>query len=341
VGKFLLHAPNVHLGGGLSLLQAILDVEPIPFDLAQLDARVQSELRMPAGMRVNFVNRSLPSRLRAEWQLRRECAEESLVLCFNNLPPLFGVDGKAIVFVQNRLLVEPSMPKDYPAFARLRIALERLWLRGCSDKAARYFVQSQSMAVLLRSCIGPGRPISVMPFAGSQPDSLVDAPRTGRRFDFIYAASGDPHKNHGTLLNAWRILKQTGLRPSLCLTIDPTRYPDLALAIHDAVCEYELDITNLGWLSASSLAEIYARSDALIYPSLTESFGLPLLEAEQARLAILAPERDYVRDVAKPVQTFDPNSSLSIARAVRRHLKFPEEGVALSDASNFLAEIQS
>lgn len=341
MGKFLLHAPNVHFGGGLSLLQAILDVDPTPFALAQLDARAQSELRIPTGMTATFVNRSLPRRLSAEWQLRRECAKGDVVLCFNSVPPLFGVHGKAIVFVQNRLLVEPSLPKGYPAFVRLRIALERLWLRGRSDKAARYVVQSQSMAILLRAFIGPDQPISVMPFAERPLHAPVDVPHEGRRFDFVYAASGDPHKNHGALLGAWRLLKQSGLRPSLCLTIDPTRYTDLASAIDDAVSEYELDITNLGWLSASALAGIYSRSDALIYPSLMESFGLPLLEAARAQLAILAPERDYVRDVTNPAQTFDPNSSLSIARAVRRHLKLPEEGAALCDASNFLAEMQS
>ena len=66
------------------------------------------------------------------------------------------------------------------------------------------------------------------------------------------------------------------------------------------------------------------RSKALIFPSLAESFGLPLVEAQEFNKPILASELDFVRDVCSPVDTFDPKSSLSIARAVKRFLGYTD-----------------
>jgi glycosyltransferase involved in cell wall biosynthesis len=70
-----------------------------------------------------------------------------------------------------------------------------------------------------------------------------------------------------------------------------------------------------------------------------ESFGLPLIEARQAGLPILASELDYVRDVVDPEQTFDPDSPMSIARAVKRFLGVEVTPIPLLSASQFLESV--
>ena len=95
----------------------------------------------------------------------------------------------------------------------------------------------------------------------------------------------------------------------------------------------------LGTLSASQLEKTYQGSKALIFPSVFESFGLPLVEAQAFGLPILAAERDYVRDVITPVESFDPESAVSIARAVMRHLSLPQKPTILMSASEFLKEV--
>jgi glycosyltransferase involved in cell wall biosynthesis len=100
--------------------------------------------------------------------------------------------------------------------------------------------------------------------------------------------------------------------------------------------EYGLKIWNEGALSHSEVLSLYNSIDALIYPSTFESFGLPLIEARQAGLRVLAPEMDYVRDVLDPEQTFDPQSPVSIARAVKRFLGVAEYPLPLIDAREFI-----
>jgi len=67
-----------------------------------------------------------------------------------------------------------------------------------------------------------------------------------------------------------------------------------------------------------------------------DRLGIPLIEARDAGLAIIASELDYVRDIVDPEVTFDPASPLSIARAVKRFLGEKEETLHLLSAKGFL-----
>ena len=70
-----------------------------------------------------------------------------------------------------------------------------------------------------------------------------------------------------------------------------------------------------------------------------QRWGVALIEARQAGLPVLASELDYVRDVLDPEQTFDPESAVSIARAVKRFLGLQEEPLPLQDAARFIEHL--
>jgi glycosyltransferase involved in cell wall biosynthesis len=76
-----------------------------------------------------------------------------------------------------------------------------------------------------------------------------------------------------------------------------------------------------------------------VFPSVSESFGLPLIEARQVGLPIVASELDFVRDVCEPEHSFDPYSSVSIARAIRRFLGQNETPVEPVGAEAFLSAV--
>ena len=55
--------------------------------------------------------------------------------------------------------------------------------------------------------------------------------------------------------------------------------------------------------------------------------------------AIIAPELDYVRDLVNPAETFDPNSGLSISRAVKRFLSLGEGRQKIYSPADLLVKI--
>ncbi|MDH5632656.1 MAG: glycosyltransferase [Gammaproteobacteria bacterium] len=333
----LIHAPNVHVGGGLRLLRDLLAALPEDCRFLQLDERVRGRVGIPAHITVSWVAPSILARLAAEGRLRAEVEPGDTVLCFHGMPPLTRLPGTIVVFVQNRILLGRGSLAGFSAFVRFRLTVERLWCRWFRGNVDRYVVQTPSMARDLQGWHGGQVAIKVAPFIGdiSKPSATA---KTGP--DYIYIASAEPHKNHVRLIDAWVLLAQQGLFPSLLLTVDESK-TQLIEQIESARTEYKANIINCGSLSHDEVLQLYASAGALVYPSLSESFGLPLVEAQAFDLPIIASELDYVRDVAEPVQSFDPCSPVSIARAVRRHMAVAGQPLVIHTAAAFFREVRT
>lgn len=337
--RLFIHAPNVHQGGGAVLLTELLCSAPQGVSvIAVLDERMDLPEDLSAGVLVQRVRPTLARRLTAEIRLAKDVQADDYVLCFGNLPPLFRLRGRVSVFLQNRYLVEPCQSLAVlPLRLQLRLIMERTWLISRRANATRYFVQTASMQQLVKARLGVGAECFAFVQENVRQASSPACVSAAPCFDFIYVASGEAHKNHLVLLDAWKILAEDGLFPSLALTLSFDATPDLVLHIERESALQSLCIHNLGLLPHDRVIELYREVRALIYPSDFESFGLPLIEARQAGLPVLAPELDYVRDVVDPEESFDPRSPVSIARAVRRFLLGRRSSPVLKGARQFLA----
>lgn len=338
----IIHAPNVHQGGGRVLLTSMLTIiDPTIKASAILDVRFPLPEQ---DMRLGYTERIKPTllgRLWAEWRLYKLAQPVDIVLCFGNLPPLLKVRGRVVVFVQNRYQIERRGLIGFPAKVRIRIWFEQLWFRWGIRWTQEVVVQTPSMARLVEKNFGLR--VRVLPFvedpSGYQRQSRVTNAGTPKSGGFIYVATAEPHKGHKALVEAWRLLAQDRVRPILRLTIDKQSAPELAYWIETRKTAYQLNIEMIGEVTPDKLKELYRQSSALVYPSTFESFGLPLIEARQEGLAILAGELDYVRDLVDPEETFDPGSPVSIARAVKRFLRVNEASLNVLDAKTYLAKI--
>lgn len=311
--SLIIHAPNIHRGGGRTLLVPLLSALD-QHAILILDKRLDSLPNLSLSNQVFRVAPQLFARINAEFRLRALVRPMDRVLCFGNLPPLLPNSGRNFVYLQNRYLCSPCSLAGLTLPVRMRIRFERIWLRTCLRDAI-LLVQTETMRREVAMHLG--RDAKVLPFLPKmRQDFDLLTPQKGN--DYLYVASGESHKNHCRLIEAWVLLANLGFRPSLCLTLDPRRDVKLWEWIQDMTAKHELHVVNQS-LSSDQMPKLYSQCSALIYPSLFESFGLPLLEAQSFGLPILAAERDYVRDVAVPLFSFDPESPLSIARAVMRH----------------------
>lgn len=342
--RFFFHAPNVHQGGGKSLLLALLSAIPDNIAIScQLDKRLSLPVNFQPNLHTRFVPPTLLHRFFAEWWLAKNAKAHDIVLCFGNLPPLFKTSAHVIVFVQNRYLIDDVVLTGFSYKTKLRLTLERLWLRFRLKNASEFVVQTPSMKNLLEVRTKGIATIRVLPFMANRDNYIREqAARemsVGKTADFLYVASGEPHKNHRQLIEAWCLLAQEKHFPLLKLTLDKNSFPELCAWIERKIAQYQLNVENFGSLQQTQVKQLYTSSGALIYPSTFESFGLPLIEASQAGLPILASELDFVRDVLDPVQTFNPESAVSIAKAVKRFLGIKELPLPLLDAGGFITKI--
>lgn len=334
-----IHAPNVHQGGGKTLLLGLINKLRGPAVL-HLDARLSPLPSLASNIDVASVWPSVWGRFGIEWRLKQKVRRGDQVLCFGNLPPVFPVSGQVCVFLQNAYLVRPRLQTGLHWKLRARVWVERLWLRAFLRESI-VIVQTETMARLAKSALGVR--CEVLPFL--PPNLPFRAARHGgssadkQAFDFLYVASGEPHKNHATLFEAWRLLAGSGDYPTLCVTLQKNQYPELQADLARTL-EVGARVFNRFAENSDDLADLYGQARRLIYPSLFESFGLPLIEAQQVGLGLVTAELDYVRDVVEPEQTFDPSSAVSIARAVRRSMGQTSTAPAPISVEAFLNRIQ-
>jgi glycosyltransferase involved in cell wall biosynthesis len=344
-----IQADNVHNGGGGLLLSSLIQSKLASYAHLVLDSRMPLNAVSP-NQCLKIVSPSIISRLLVQFWLMIELKPVNTLLCFGNLPPLFKPKCKVVLFIQNRYLISDIPLNNFSLRVRFRIYVERLWFNIRCKAVDEFIVQTPSMKIALVERLSRLKldaankaVVRVLPFWWQQANSAAEFISSDmgsiKTLDFIYPASGEPHKNHRNLIEAFILLAKDGYYPSLVLTLDEVNYSRLLESIWLAKEKYNLKISNVGFLPHRQMSDFYRKSRYLIYPSLQESFGIPLLEAKQFGLPIVAGELDYVRDSVDPFEVFDPNSPISIARAIKRSLDLPNELATLLDADEFLSKI--
>lgn len=338
--NLIIHAPNIHYGGGGVLLSDLLHSIPLHVNCTLIvDERMELPENMHKSISVVKVKATLFNRLRAEFKLLQSASNNAVVLCFGNLPPLLKLPCFVATYFQNRFIIDSCSVNLLPFKARLRIFFEKWWLYFLRFHSNEYFVQTETMRFMLNEFFGGKLKVTTAPFYNK--DAFYQGTcKSAVRFDFIYIATGEFHKNHFVLIDAWCLLGKDSIFPTLGLTLNLDDSCELITYINECVENYGIKITNLGYLCKQDVDGLIKNSSAMIYPSRLESYGLPLIEASEAGLPILASELDFVRDVINPVETFDPTSAKSIARAVKRFLGHVDVNHSYLTPSQFLKIIE-
>ena len=136
----------------------------------------------------------------------------------------------------------------------------------------------------------------------------------------LFAGNPKPHKNVPMVLDTVAELRRRGRPVQLAMAGSrPEAVCELARAhgVADAVVA-------LGYLPEKELTFVYHASDLLLFPSLCEGFGLPVLEAMAAGLPVVTSNVSSLPEVAGDAAiTTDPRDSRALADAVIRVLDEP------------------
>ena len=339
----IIYATNLHQGGGKVLLLPILEaLKNKKNTIFILDKRLVLPESLILKGRIIWVSPTLIGRLFLELQLFKLITKETRITCMGNLPPLWAKSKHVAVYVQNRYMIDNLSLSSFSIWVQIRIHCERWWLKTRAHRVNHFIVQTKSMSKLmqLRLWRVPSIvPYTVLPKAVKNKSDL----KLKNIYNYVYIASGSPHKNHRHLIEAWKIMAKHGVFPTLCLTIDKNNELELFRWIDAMRQKYDLKIEMVGELDHSEVQDLYNKSSALVYPSLVESLGLPLLEAAASGISIIASDLDYVHDIIKPTAVFNPYSPQSIADTLMKN--HPKSKVKIftkvDTASSFLKHVAS
>jgi glycosyltransferase involved in cell wall biosynthesis len=216
----------------------------------------------------------------------------------------------------------------------------RVLVPAAAHRSHRVIVDASSTRADLVRHLGlaPGK-IDVAPLGvavGDRPDTTpwselrakLDLPE---RLLVLSLSAKRPHKNLPRLLRAVAAMAPHK-RPSLVIPGYATPHEDELRELAGAL-GIAGHVRLSGWLPREDLEGLYAAAACVVFPSLYEGFGLPVLEAMARGVPVACSNRSSLPELAgEAALLFDPENVEAMSRAIERLLGDPNLAARLRDA---------
>jgi len=239
-----------------------------------------------------------------------------LIHCPANLGPAWS--RVPVVLTVHDLL--PFRHPEYVPGAYSRVL--RTMIRLAAHGARRILTVSEaSQGDIVRYLRVPASRVDVVPLAGQDPETK---PGGSSRLPRQLLAVGNrmPHKNFPLLLAALALIPE-GSRPHLVVT---GSHGDDPLAPVVASLGLESWVALRGWLHSDELDRLYAESSLIVFPTLFEGFGLPVLEAMSRGCPVVCADIPVLHEVAGEAAVYvSPHDAQGLAATISTLLDDPVE----------------
>jgi glycosyltransferase involved in cell wall biosynthesis len=284
------------------------------------------------------------SRLWAEFFTGRRIVENfspDFVLSLQNIDTPIRGDRPLALYVQQALPFQTDYKLSFLKRDERKLAWRQYLLKWPILKSVQNsvvtFVQTRWLAKRLKEISPKNRLVSIGHSHVISHGELCQS--TQERDRFFYPASGSSYKNHRTLHLALCRLNKSGV--NLTDRVSVTLTEEQLIKATGLSSDQELSwYRPLGWLSKEEVAREYANS-ILVFPSLVESLGLPLYEARNLGIPIVAGDTAFGKEALdgySAVSWFDPKSPDSLAIAMKHSLESTQDN---STADKWQAQPQS
>lgn len=267
----------------------------------------------------------------------------SSIFCFGSVPPPIKVKDRHVTILQHNPFFFEN--PGYSILFKILYFIKRLYIWTRCFHKYDWIVQTQRIKDILIKSLGINtQRISVLPFFELDFFDDFTPLSLSHPLKFIYPADGVPQKNHTYLFRVWeRLHTQHNLSPELHITL-PSKYEDHIKTIR-RLKHHGIKIFNHGFVSKVMIKELYQKSHFLVFPSMSESFGLPLAEAASTGLMVIGADLPYLYQVVEPSAVFDPKDEDSLVNMIvelHRGKKLKQTKVLLKDQiSEVITLIQS
>jgi glycosyltransferase involved in cell wall biosynthesis len=135
----------------------------------------------------------------------------------------------------------------------------------------------------------------------------------GREY-FVYTGSIHPRKNLITLLKAFSVFKKRQQSNFKLVLAGRMAWKNKSFEKSLASYKYRKDVILTGYVSEDELVKITGGAYALVYSSLFEGFGVPVLEAMRCDVPVITSSGSAMQEIAKDAALYaDPNNHEDIA----------------------------
>jgi glycosyltransferase involved in cell wall biosynthesis len=229
--------------------------------------------------------------------------------------------GRVVTTIHDLTTLRFANPDKNPAVFRVKQRIYKQVIRRAARKSVAVLTGSQFVKddVVQFAGIDPGK-ITVTPEAA---DPITDPPEPLRLLEdkqfIMYVGRPTPHKNLDRLIDAFVSLKAQ--HPDLHLVLagkKDANYERIEHEVREHTIKY-VDFT--GFVSEGQLRWLYEHCEAYVFPSLSEGFGLPGLEAMQHGAPVVSSDATCLPEVyGNAAHYFDPLDTQAMADAINEVL---------------------
>jgi glycosyltransferase involved in cell wall biosynthesis len=160
--------------------------------------------------------------------------------------------------------------------------------------------------------------------AGDSIDAKAEKmPELAGKSFIMYVGRPTPHKNLSRLINAYALLKEQ--HPDLLLVLAGKQDSNYRRHARDVEKMGLEGVVFTDYVSDGQLRWLYEHCAAYVFPSLSEGFGLPGLEAMATGAPVVSSNATCLPEIyGKAAQYFDPLQVEDIARAIDEVLSKPD-----------------
>jgi glycosyltransferase involved in cell wall biosynthesis len=306
--KNLYYASGLNKGGGLTILKIFFK---------QRDSQnfffIDERIKLKKKKNVYIVKNNLLSKIISEIRIKKIVKHYTKIIFLNGLPPFKRYNNPVSVYFQNANI----LPKKFIDFLNINFMFSKNFLRFIKfilfkKNCDNWYVFSKFSKKILSKYI-PRNKILLKKI-----NIHVRKRKVFNKYDFIYPASGENHKNHQRLFDAFIILSKKEIFPKLVITLN--KYELNKFNVKYIKKKYSLRIYNKYSNNRIKFLNMYNQCKALIYPSLSETLGLTLLEAKKFNIDIITSNQEFAKEYSSPKLIFDPYSSISIANKIEQYI---------------------
>lgn len=242
------------------------------------------------------------------------------ILCFANVPPPISLNIVTYIYFHNDLLIDLKQT-NFSLFKKSVFLLKRLYIKLKNRDHYNWVVQTELIKdKLSKKIVNNKNRIRVVPFYF---DKFKNLNKEKSLNSFLYVSGFLPHKNHDRLIKAFVIAAENH-KENIFLNLTLKSEDFIQLMKPFLKIPSNLIIENLGVLNLEEINLAYEKNQNLIFPSLKESFGLPLIEATLKKLNVITSNLDFVKYVIEPSLIFDPLDIEDISNSILKILTLKE-----------------
>lgn len=176
------------------------------------------------------------------------------------------------------------------------------------DIISQYKIESDKIDVVFNAAKEIFSPLS------SEEKTMVKNKYTEGKEYFVYAGSVHPRKNMMNLLKAFSVFKkrqQSNLKLLLAGRL-AWKYESFTKSLKSY--KYREDVVMTGYIDEDELVKVIGSAYAMVYPSLWEGFGVPVLEAMRCEVPVITSVNSAMQEIAKDAALYaDANNYNDIA----------------------------